>query len=369
MTDGIHIVGIGGGSGLSVLLAGLRQAAGHAERDGDGPVRVSAIVSVADDGGSTGKLRRHLGIPAVGDLRNCIVALAGGDPLWNELFQHRFGGGDGLHGHALGNLIVAALVQRSGSLQAGIEQLTRPLRLGGRVLPVTDERVTLCAELEDGETVLGESRIPECGRRIDRVWLSPSSPRPASGVLDTLASADAIVLGPGSLFTSIVPNLLVDGVPEAIRASGALKVYVCNLMTQPGETDGFDAADHLRVIERYLGAGMIDVCLLSLPDRVPAPGDLYLDSGVDVGAEPVRWTRESVEATGAFPLVAELAARGGARLDRHDPARLGERVLSLARSLRHEITTRVPAEVPAAAPVFAHGAAAAAVAVTTGVQG
>jgi len=349
MTDGIHIVGIGGGSGLSVLLAGLRQASERDALAGENPVRVSAVVSVADDGGSTGRLRRHLGIPAVGDLRNCIVALAGGDPLWNELFQHRFGGGDGLHGHALGNLIVAALVQRSGSLQAGIEQLTRPLRLGGRVLPVTDERVTLCAELEDGDTVLGESRIPESGRRIERVWLSPPSPRPAAGVLDTLASADAIVLGPGSLFTSVVPNLLVDGVPETIRASGALKIFVCNLMTQPGETDGFDAADHLRVIERYLGSGMIDVCLLSLPDTTPFPGD----PRIEVGSEPVRWTRDSIEAIGAFPLAADLAARGGPRLDRHDPVRLGERVLSLARNLRHEIEPRLPA-----GPVFAHAAAA-----------
>jgi uncharacterized cofD-like protein len=338
MTQDINVVGIGGGSGLSVLLAGLRRAGERSARDREGAVRVSAIVSVADDGGSTGKLRRHLGIPAVGDLRNCIVALAGGDPLWNELFQHRFGGGDGLNGHALGNLIVAALVQRSGGLRAGIEQLTRPLRLGGRVLPVTEERVSLCAELEDGEVVLGESQIPLSGRRIDRVWLSPPAPRPALGVLDTLAAADAIVLGPGSLFTSVVPNLLVEGVPEAIRASGALKVFVCNLMTQPGETDGFDAVDHLRVIERYLGHGVIDVCLVHHP--YPVLG--VCDARVEPGAEPVSWTREAIEATGAFPITADLAA-GGARLDRHDPGRLGELVLSLARSLRHETAPGVAA--------------------------
>lgn len=319
------VVGIGGGTGLSTLLAGLvrsSEAAWHAGRE---PAEIAAVVSVADDGGSTGRLRRHLGLPGVGDLRNCIVALAHGDPLWNDLFQHRFDRGDGLDGHALGNLIMAALIERSGGLQAAIEELTRPLRLSGRVLPTTEESVTLCAELEDGEVVLGESRIPSRGKRISRVWLHPRAPRPARGVLETLAAADAVVLGPGSLYTSVIPNLLVAGVVDALRSSGALRIFVCNLMTEPGETDGLDAADHLRILERYLGPGAVDVCLLDAAEPPPELAARYAAAG----SRPVPWTRRSIEETGALPVVADLRARGGF-LDRHDAYRLGDVILGLA---------------------------------------
>ncbi len=351
MREGIHVVGIGGGTGLSVLLAGLRACAQHHRREHREPVRVSAIVSVADDGGSTGMLRRHLGIPAVGDLRNCIVALAGGDPLWNDLFQFRFGGGEGLAGHALGNLIVAALVERSGGLGPAIEQLNGPLCLGGHVLPVSEEALTLCAELADGRVVLGESLIPTPGQRISRVWLEPRTARPAAGVLETLASADAIVLGPGSLFTSVVPNLLVAGVAETIRRSSAVKMYVCNLRTQHGETDGFDAVDHLRVIEEHLGPDAVDVCLV---DVGPTPATT--GAGVDGPAgRPVRWTRRDIAAMGVLPVAADLSSRAG-RYDRHDPRRLGEIVVSLALGLHR--WDAEPLAVEAAAPQARIGLAA-----------
>lgn len=342
MTDRIHVVGIGGGTGLSVLLAGLRQVA---ERTAcRGPVDITAIVSVADDGGSTGKLREHMGLPAVGDLRNCIVALAHGHPLWSELFQHRFEGGNGLSGHALGNLVVAALAERHGGLQAAVESLSRPLRMRGRVLPVSEERVTLCAELEGGEVVHGESRIPARGRRIERLWLCPQAPAPAVGVLDAILSADALVLGPGSLYTSVLPNLLVDGVAEAVRASGALRIFVSNLMTQPGETDGFDVADHLRAVETYLGPGAVDVCLVNTAPAAREAAERYAAAG----SEPVAWDRSKVAGNGVVPVAADLRA-DGPLLERHDPLRLAEIVLSLARGLRseaagfHEPGTALPA--------------------------
>lgn len=324
----VHVVGIGGGTGLSVLLAGLKQQAEQARRQGEAPVEISAIVSVADDGGSTGRLRRNFGIPAVGDLRNCLVALSHGDPLWSELFQHRFAGGEDLDGHALGNLIVAALAQRAGGLGPALEELGRSLQLGGRVLPVTEESVILCAELEDGTEISGESRIPACGLRVRRAWLRPRLVSPAAGVLETLASADAIVLGPGSLYTSIVPNLLVDGVTDAIRRSGALKVFACNLLTQPGETDGFDAAEHLRVIEEYLGPGTVDVCLTNGAPLPPA----MAAACAATGAEPVRWTGREL-GSAAYSVAIDLVGRGSL-LGRHDPARLGRAAVSLARHLR-----------------------------------
>lgn len=329
MRERIHVVGIGGGTGLSVLLAGLRQVADRTSRRG--PVEITAIVSVADDGGSTGKLREHMGLPAVGDLRNCIVALAHGHPLWGELFQHRFEGGNGLSGHALGNLVVAALAERHGGLQAAVEQLTRPLGMRGRVLPVSEAAVTLCAELDGGEVVLGESRIPTRGRRIERLWLCPQAPPPAAGVLDAVRSADALVLGPGSLYTSVLPNLLVDGVAEAVRTSGALRIFVSNLMTQPGETDGFDVADHLRAVETHLGPGALDVCLVN---TAPAPREAAARYAA-AGSEPVAWDRSRVAGNGVVPIAADLRARGPL-LERHDPVRLAEIVLSLARGLRRE---------------------------------
>lgn len=339
-TQGTHVVGIGGGTGLSVLLDGLRRCA----QDGaGGPLEISAIVSVADDGGSTGNLRTHLGIPAVGDLRSCIVALSHGEPLWNEIFQYRFAGGNGLHGHSLGNLIVAALAQSNGGLHAAIDRLERPLRMTGRVLPVSEQGMTLCAELQGGEIVMGESKIPRSGKPIERVWLHPSDPEPADGVLEALADASAIVLGPGSLYTSIVPNLLVRGVPEAIRSSSALKILVCNLMTQPGETDGYDASAHLAAVERYLGRGVIDVCLISEP---PPPKEIE-ERYRAVGSKPVPWSRRELTEAGVLPVAADLLDRGH-ETGRHDPVRLGRIVISLARSLRR-ISPEVPLEaVPSA---------------------
>jgi uncharacterized cofD-like protein len=324
-----HIVGIGGGTGLSVLLVGLKRQLGRASSDPRlGGADISAIVSVADDGGSSGLLRESFDIPAVGDLRNCIVALAQGNQMWSRLFQHRFEGDNGLSGHALGNLIMTALVQRSGGLTSAVGQLGRALRLRGRVYPVTEDRVTLQAETDDGVVVRGESQIPRAGRRITRVWMDPAKPAPAPGVLDTLANASAIVLGPGSLYTIILPNLLVDGVAESIRESQALRIFVCNLMTQPGETDGFDALDHLRVIESYLGEGAIDVCVINGRSLQGAAAARY----TAMGAEEVRWSSAAIARAGTLPIVADLLVPDQFP-NRHDPERLADVVLCLARGL------------------------------------
>lgn len=337
MREQIHVVGIGGGNGLSGLLSGLRELGEREQRRCS--LRVTAIVSVADDGGSTGRLRRTLGIPAVGDLRRCLAALAGGEPLWPEIFQHRFCCGDGLGGHALGNLVLAAMVERCGGLQAAMDQLAKPLQIRGRVLAVTEQPVSLIAERSGGEVVSGESRIPHAGERIDRLWLSPPAPAPTAGVLEAIADADALVLGPGSVFTSILPNLLVAGVAHAIRRAGGLRILACNLMTQPGETDGFAAAEHVEVLLRHLGPRSLDVCLADdSPIVVGEPSDAPA-----AGSEAVRWDPDRVSAAGVVPVVARLRADGG-RADRHDPLRLAAAVLALVRARRD--TNERPAPAP-----------------------
>ena len=329
MKNRLQIVGIGGGTGLSVLLMGLKRQLGRANQNGRmRPADITAVVSVADDGGSTGLLRRSFDIPAVGDLRNCIVALSPGNQMWSRLFQHRFEGDNGLAGHALGNLIMTALVQRSGGLSAAIGQLARALRLRGRVLPVTEEMVTLHAEYEDGVVARGESQIPSLDRRIAKLWLEPKEIAPAPGVLESLASASAIVLGPGSLYTSILPNLLVPGIAEAIRDSQALRIFVCNLMTQPGETDGFDALDHVQVLEQYLGAGVIDVCIINGRSTEGEAAARY----EAMGAEEVRWSSAAMARAGVLPIVADLLVPDHFP-HRHEPEKLADVVLCLARGL------------------------------------
>ena len=316
----LRIVGIGGGTGLPVLLRGLGRVAG---------LEVSAIVSVADNGGSSGRLRHSFAIPAVGDLRNCLVAMSGNSSVNGsvlvDLFQHRFSAGNGLEGHSLGNLIVTALYQMSGSLKQAIEIASRLLPLQGRALPVTEMQTTLCAAFRDGTIVRGESQITAARRQIKRIWLEPDSPPPSPGVLEAIASADAIVFGPGSLYTSTIPNLLVAGVADAVRRSRAVKMFVCNLMTQPGETDGFSAADHLRVLENCLGRGSVNVCIVN--------------RGVErmrsrrcrrAGSRPVTCDIREIESGGAIAVQADLVTKRGTRIH-HDPARLGSLVVNITR--------------------------------------
>jgi uncharacterized cofD-like protein len=250
---GIKLVALGGGTGLPSVLRGLK---------GD-TTNITAIVTVADDGGSSGKLRRELGVLPPGDLRNNIAALADDEALMTQLFQYRFSGG-GLEGHSFGNLFLTALANVVGSMDRALIETERLLAVQGRVLPSTLQAVTLSAEVrKDGkmQRVVGESQIPEAGGVVERVYLTPDNTRAYPEAIRAILSADLIVIGPGSLYTSIIPNLLVNGIPEAIRASNALKIYICNVATQPGETDDFSVADHILALERHAGRGLFTVCL------------------------------------------------------------------------------------------------------------
>lgn len=322
----MRIVGIGGGTGLPVLLRGLKEEARKYSGRGPTEIEISAIVSVFDSGGSSGLLRKAMGIPAVGDLRNCLVALSAEGSLLAELFQHRFSEGDGLRGHALGNLIMTALYQLTGSLRRTAELASELLKLKGSVLPSSEACVTLCAEFEDGSRAQGEAEIARAGLRVKRVWLEPKDPPPSDGVLEAIGSADVVVVGPGSLFTSILPNFLVSGVAGAIRASAALKIFVCNLMTEPGETDGLSAADHLRVLEEYLGPRSIDICLLNSRQISRA----LLRRYTEMGSEPVRFKAEEITRMGAVPIAADLLDENE-HVVRHDSDKLAHLVIALTR--------------------------------------
>src|SRR5579884_2622357 len=238
---GPKIVAIGGGTGLSTLLRGLKAYTSN----------VTAIVTVADDGGSSGRLRRELGVLPPGDFRNCLVAMADVEPLMAKLFQYRFEQGSGLDGHSFGNLFIVAMMGVTGSFEHALRESSRVLAVRGQVLPSTLENVTLCAETEDAATVEGESQITALGRGISRIYLQPPHPPAYPEGLRAILEADLIVLGPGSLYTSLLPNLLVDGIYRALLASNALRVYVCNVATQRGETDGYGVREHVAALRRH----------------------------------------------------------------------------------------------------------------------
>jgi uncharacterized cofD-like protein len=269
-------------------------------------------------------------MPAMGDIRKCLISLAGDNSILTSLCQHRFQNPENLAGHSVGNLILSALYQMSGNFTAAVQQASELLGLNGRVLPATEVPVTLCALYENGTITQGESDVPKPGLRISRVWLEPENPVPAPGVIDALESADAIVLGPGSLYTSIIPNLLVGKVANAVKSSPAIKIYICNLMTQPGETDGYSAADHVRTLLEYLPAGSsIDVCILNSSVLGRGVAERYLK----FGSEIVTGTSEDehqIRRSGVVPVAAPLLRDGEVKA-RHDPATLARLVVSLAR--------------------------------------
>lgn len=244
---GLKVVAIGGGTGLPSVLRGMKHLTGN----------LTAIVTVADNGGSSGRLRRAMGILPPGDLRNNIAALADDEDLMTQLFQYRFSSGD-LDGHSFGNLFITALSDITGSMEQALQETERVLAVQGSVLPATLDDITLCGEIwhpQDNtlHQITGESQITELGGRIERVYLQPPHARAYPKSVQAILAADLVVIGPGSLFTSILPTLLIDGIAEAIRASNALRVYVCNVATQPGETDGFTVAEHVLALERHVG--------------------------------------------------------------------------------------------------------------------
>jgi uncharacterized cofD-like protein len=316
---GPQVVAIGGGHGLAVMLRGLKQQT----------TNLTAVVTVADDGGSSGRLRRSLGIPPPGDLRNCLAALAEDESLLTQLFQYRFAEGDGIHGHAFGNLFVTALAGVTGSFERSLIEAGRVLSICGKVVPSTLSNVVLEGELIGARTdtlqrVSGENQIQSVPGAVWRVWLEPEDVRAFPGAVQAILSADLIVVGPGSLFTSVLPNLLIREIREALVASRALKIFVCNVATQPGETDGFSVKDHLDAIERHMGVQPFDGVLVHAgSDAEPPPG--------------VEWVGQPLPEGGVTVVQKDLADSGQA--GHHDSQKLTAALMELfeQRTLRFHL--------------------------------
>ncbi len=316
-TRGPRVAVIGGGHGLSNMLRGLKR---YTEN-------ISAIVTVADDGGGSGMLRQDLGMPPPGDIRNCLEALANTEPLMSELMHYRFTEGS-LAGQSFGNLFLAALNGISPSFDAAVSRMSQVLAITGRVLPVTTADVQLEAEFENGASVIGESKIFYCKKkedcRITKVRLIPEHSRALPEAVEAIREADMIILGPGSLYTSIIPNLLVDGIVEAILQSDALKVYVANVMTQEGETEGYTASDHIAAIFQHSAPGLFDLCLTN---SSPVPPDVAARYAQE-GAEPLRYDAGRCAALGV-----ELVSRPIATVEngyvRHQSENLARELIQL----------------------------------------
>ena len=314
---GPRVAVIGGGHGLSNMLRGLKR---YTEN-------ISAIVTVADDGGGSGMLRQDLGMPPPGDIRNCLEALANTEPLMSELMHYRFTEGS-LAGQSFGNLFLAALNGISTSFDAAVSRMSQVLAITGQVLPVTTADVQLEAEFENGASVIGESKIFYCKKkedcRITKVRLIPEHPRALPEAVEAIREADMIILGPGSLYTSIIPNLLVDGIVEAILQSDALKVYVANVMTQEGETEGYTASDHIAAIFQHSAPGLFDLCLTN---SSPVPPDVAARYAQE-GAEPLRYDAGRCAALGV-----ELVSRPIAAVEngyvRHQSENLARELIQL----------------------------------------
>ena len=324
LARGPHVVAIGGGTGLSVLLRGLKERTSN----------LTAIVSVADDGGSSGRLREAYGWTPMGDIRNCIAALADAEPLMARLLQYRFPkepAGPGLAGHAFGNLLIAAMSDIEEDFEEGVRQVNRVLAVRGQVIPASARPLTLHARLGDGTVVDGQSEVARA-RGIERVWITPEAPPASDDAIEAILAADVVVIGPGSLYTSLLPSLLVPAIGDAVRRAPGLVIYVCNVATQIGETDGYDLAAHHLALERHAGPGVADIVLAnSTLDAPRAPRD---------ATGPVRLVWPPEPAQPAVPAVgpgepAEVALVLKDVVDTHnahfhDPERLAAAILEIA---------------------------------------
>jgi uncharacterized cofD-like protein len=317
----LRIVAIGGGTGLSTLLHGLKA---YARPSQPFPADITAVVTVSDDGGSSGRLRRDFKVLPPGDIRNCMVALSEDAALLSRLFRYRFAGGRGLKGHSFGNLFLTALTDVTGDFAEAVKVSCEVLAIVGRIYPATKANVALEAELEDGSIVLGETKISKSRSRIRRIRTSPRRCKPVDETLRAIAEADVITLGPGSLFTSIIPNLLVAGIPEAIAESPAVKACIVNLMWQPGETMEFTAADHVAAIAAHAGANLLDYVVLNTCPIGPA----LLKKYARQKAHPVENDIERLRGTGVRVVARDLLQKG--EKIRHDPAATAEIVIELA---------------------------------------
>ncbi len=304
---GAKIVAIGGGTGLSTLLRGLKEYTGN----------LTAIVTVADDGGSSGRLRRELGVLPPGDVRNCIAALADAEPLMTSLFQYRFSEGSGLEGHSFGNLFIVAMSGVTGNFEEAIRETSRVLAVRGQILPSTLANVTLSARTEDEELIHGEHNITERGGRIRQLFLHPEDARANPDAIAAILNADMIVVGPGSLYTSVLPNLLVEGIRRAVAVSPALKVYVCNVATQHGETDAFAVSDHYQVLHDHVKAHLFHYVVANnrLAEAFPEQWQ----------SEPVKVDQTAMN--GCRVVAADVVSEGNPY--HHDPKKLADALIRL----------------------------------------
>lgn len=312
----LRIVSIGGGTGLSALLQGLKRYAPA--------IDITAVVTVTDDGGSSGRLRREFEVLPPGDIRNCMVALSEDEGLLAKLFRYRFSSGRGLKGHSFGNLFLTALADITGDFQHAVKLSSEVLAIAGRIYPSTAANVTLEARFADGRSVVGESRISKSRTPIDSIRLRPARCKPLKETLAAIANADLITLGPGSLFTSVVPNLLVGGVSKAIKKSSALKAYFCNLMWQPGETMQFRASDHVKAIHRHARCKLLDTVVVNTGEIKPSLRKRYARAA----ARPVENDLGELEAMGLDVLAGDLVARS--ERVRHSPEAIATMAVKLA---------------------------------------
>jgi uncharacterized cofD-like protein len=308
LKKGARIVAIGGGTGLSTLLHGLKEYTSN----------ITAVVTVADDGGSSGRLREEQNVLPPGDIRNCLVALADTEPLMEKLFQFRFDDGKDLKGHNFGNLFITAMSKVTGDFEQAVKASSKVLAIRGSVVPATLTKVVLKARHKDGSETMGESNIPKQQSPIERMFIKPEGSRPTVESLDAIKRAHAIVLGPGSLYTSVMPNLLIDGMFDAIKQSKAMKIYVCNVMTQSGETDDYTAGDHVQSIIEHTGPGIIDYCIVNT-GTVPQK---LLEKYESQSAYPVTADVERIEDLGCEVVKANIVNTKD--LVRHDSHKLAK---------------------------------------------
>jgi len=325
LSRGPNIVAIGGGTGLSTLLKGLKNYSNN----------ISAIVTVTDDGGSSGILRKQLGVQPPGDIRNCLAALSNEEPILTRLFQYRFSGGGGLEGHSFGNLFLSALTTITGSLEKAVQASSKVLSVQGQVIPATGIDVMLWAELEDGEKIFGESLIGNSAKPISRIGCLPENPPALQNAIEAIKEADLIVLGPGSLYTSLLPNLLVPEIVEELLKNNSPKIYISNLMTQPGETDGLDVYQHIKSIEKQLFNFGVNTRIFN---AILSQGEFERSSLIDYyrsrGAEPVICNKKRLVSEGYYVLQAPLYAKRITPTLRHDYRRLGRAVMYLYKKIK-----------------------------------
>lgn len=328
---GLRVVVIGGGTGLSTLLKGLKRFVATSAEIPEAPRELplirdlSAVVTVSDDGGSSGRLRKELNILPPGDIRNCIVALSEDEALLSKLFRHRFDKGSGLEGHSFGNLFLAALTSLTSDFSEAVRLSSEILLTRGHIYPATTSNIELEALMEDGTRVRGETKITASKGRIKELFLVPPDVGPMPQTLEAIANADMITIGPGSLFTSLIPNLLVRGISQAIVQSRATKVYICNLMTQANESLGLTAADHIRALNRHAQQPLFDYALIN---RTPASNEMKTKYALE-GACQIVNDLEAIERLGVIPVLGDYLEEAG--VARHNTARIARELMELAK--------------------------------------